>query len=126
MSSDNFATLGTNSREMVHIPFVVGAIAVFHSVPGTAASTPIDLDACTLAKVLSYVYSKLVTFLNYSFASNISVRMPTSPVNNVCNNAQEEGIPKRVQSQQKTPEENHVDQHVLRLLEQERFGTCPR
>merc|ERR1719379_1030774 len=38
---------------MVHIPFVVGAIAVFHSVPGTAASTPIDLDACTLAKVFT-------------------------------------------------------------------------
>ena len=57
MSSDNFATLTANSREMVHLPFVVGAIAVFHSVPGTATSTPIDLDACTLAKALSHVYS---------------------------------------------------------------------
>merc|ERR1719214_566276 len=53
MSSANFATLTANSREMVHLPFVVGAIAVFHSVPGTATSTPIDLDACTLAKVFS-------------------------------------------------------------------------
>merc|ERR1719353_1671922 len=38
---------------MVHIPFVMGAIAVFHSVPDTTADNPIHLDACTLAKVFS-------------------------------------------------------------------------
>merc|ERR1719201_2794184 len=53
MSSTNFATLTANGREMVHVPFVVGAIAVFHSVPGVTEDAPIDLDACTLAKVFS-------------------------------------------------------------------------
>ena len=36
---------------MVHLPFVMGAIAVFHSVPDTTVANPIHLDACTLAKV---------------------------------------------------------------------------
>jgi ABC-type phosphate transport system substrate-binding protein len=53
MGSDKFQTLTDNGRQMVHIPFSVGAIAVFHSVPGVTPDTPIDLDACTLAKVFS-------------------------------------------------------------------------
>lgn len=46
----NITTLG--NREMVHVPFVTGAIAFFHSVPQSdLAGSALDLDACLLAKI---------------------------------------------------------------------------
>merc|ERR1719247_3702103 len=53
MKAANYQALTDNGGDMVHIPFVMGAIAVFHSVPDTTADNPIHLDACTLAKVFS-------------------------------------------------------------------------
>jgi len=54
MSSSRYELLTVNaSREMVHMPFALGAIAIFHSVP--SADLPdgdeLDLDACLLAKI---------------------------------------------------------------------------
>lgn len=55
MKSSLFPDLATNGRSMVHIPFVMGAIAIFHSVPSADFGTKneVDLDACTLAKIFS-------------------------------------------------------------------------
>eukprot|EP00421_Protoceratium_reticulatum_P065861 CAMPEP_0168415874 /NCGR_PEP_ID=MMETSP0228-20121227/30456_1 /TAXON_ID=133427 /ORGANISM="Protoceratium reticulatum, Strain CCCM 535 (=CCMP 1889)" /LENGTH=861 /DNA_ID=CAMNT_0008429695 /DNA_START=195 /DNA_END=2780 /DNA_ORIENTATION=+ len=51
MSAANFAKL---TRPMVHIPFVMGAIAIFHSVPSSGnSSTDIHLTGCVLAKIFS-------------------------------------------------------------------------
>jgi ABC-type phosphate transport system substrate-binding protein len=53
MKSSLFPSLAANSRSMVHIPFVMGAIAIFHSVPESnfGTSGEVDLDACLLAKI---------------------------------------------------------------------------
>ena len=41
-----------NSKPFFHIPFQLGAIGIFHSVPDSAGSK-VDLDGCTLAKIFS-------------------------------------------------------------------------
>mmetsp|Transcript_34660 Transcript_34660/g.83733 ORF Transcript_34660/g.83733 Transcript_34660/m.83733 type:complete len:886 (-) Transcript_34660:215-2872(-) len=52
MSATNFAKLG--DRKMVHIPFAVGAIAIFHSVPSDQRDNKaIDLPPCLLAKIFA-------------------------------------------------------------------------
>ena len=55
MSASRYAELVDPSqanREMVHIPFVMGAISFFHSVPsGEIGASAIDLDACLLARI---------------------------------------------------------------------------
>mmetsp|Transcript_3934 Transcript_3934/g.8772 ORF Transcript_3934/g.8772 Transcript_3934/m.8772 type:complete len:894 (-) Transcript_3934:447-3128(-) len=52
MSAANFAKLG--DRKMVHIPFAVGAIAIFHSVPAAQRDNKaIDLEPCLLAKIFA-------------------------------------------------------------------------
>jgi len=55
MSADKYQTMTDNGGSMVHVPFQLGAIAVFHSVPCgcVTAERPIDLDGCTLAKIFS-------------------------------------------------------------------------
>merc|ERR1719291_808947 len=51
MSSANYAKLTT---PMVHIPFVMGAIAIFHSVPASMnGGQAIKLNSCLLAKIFS-------------------------------------------------------------------------
>jgi ABC-type phosphate transport system substrate-binding protein len=48
--ADEYKALATdNSKEFFQIPFVIGGIAFFHSVPDSFGE--IDLDACTLAKI---------------------------------------------------------------------------
>eukprot|EP00434_Breviolum_minutum_P010839 symbB.v1.2.009555.t1/scaffold604.1/size182248/13 len=52
MSQDRYNTLTQQSHRMVHIPFALGAIAVFHSVPtGEIGGASLKLDACLLAKI---------------------------------------------------------------------------
>jgi ABC-type phosphate transport system substrate-binding protein len=54
MSASNYADLTAAGRTMVHIPFAVGAIGIFHSVPDSAFSgANLDLDGCVLAKIFS-------------------------------------------------------------------------
>jgi len=55
MSEDRYNNVTANGREMVHIPFVMGAIAMFHSVPASdyAPATAIDLTPCLLARIFS-------------------------------------------------------------------------
>ena len=42
----------TNNKPFFHIPFQLGAIGIFHSVPDSAG-TKVDLDGCVLAKIFS-------------------------------------------------------------------------
>ena len=52
-SSDNYNEVTTtNGKPFFHIPFQLGAIGIFHSVPDSAGKK-VDLDACTLAKIFS-------------------------------------------------------------------------
>ena len=55
MSAERYANItGLGGREMVHIPFVTGAIAFFHSVPSSDYSgSALDLNACLLARIFS-------------------------------------------------------------------------
>ena len=45
-------TTVTGATPFFHIPFQLGAIGIFHSVPDSAGSK-VDLDGCTLAKIFS-------------------------------------------------------------------------
>ena len=47
--SDGFADAVTVHSQFIQVPFVIGGIAFFHSVP--ASYGEIDLDACLLAKI---------------------------------------------------------------------------
>ena len=49
---DDIASVG---RGIVHVPFVMGAIGIFHSVPESdfGSSGEVDLSACLLAKIFS-------------------------------------------------------------------------
>ena len=50
--ADDYEALATvNSKEFFQIPFVIGGIAFFHSVPTSYGE--IDLDGCTLAKIFN-------------------------------------------------------------------------
>jgi ABC-type phosphate transport system substrate-binding protein len=52
MTQDHFSALG--ARKMVHVPFCLGAIGVFHSVPAAEVGNDgLKLDACLLAKIFS-------------------------------------------------------------------------
>jgi len=53
-SGSRYALLTQNaSREMVHIPFALGAISVFHNIPASALGdgAELDLSPCLLAKI---------------------------------------------------------------------------
>jgi len=42
-----------NGRNMVHIPFLLGPISVFHSLPQSVTGGELDLNGCLLAKIFS-------------------------------------------------------------------------
>mmetsp|Transcript_35931 Transcript_35931/g.84113 ORF Transcript_35931/g.84113 Transcript_35931/m.84113 type:complete len:941 (-) Transcript_35931:206-3028(-) len=54
MAADRYATLQTNGVTMLHLPFALGALGVFHSVPmNEVGSDSLKLDGCLLAKIFS-------------------------------------------------------------------------
>mmetsp|Transcript_32133 Transcript_32133/g.75464 ORF Transcript_32133/g.75464 Transcript_32133/m.75464 type:complete len:927 (-) Transcript_32133:123-2903(-) len=54
MSKERYDAMVAAGREMVHIPFSLGAIGVFHSIPAEqVGSDGLKLDACLLAKIFS-------------------------------------------------------------------------
>jgi ABC-type phosphate transport system substrate-binding protein len=54
MTSALYNTVRSKGREMLHVPFALGAISVFHNVPeAELGGATIDLDACMLAKIFT-------------------------------------------------------------------------
>lgn len=55
MTAERYAQITTEAqREMLHVPFALGAIGVFHNVPDSAlGGEPLSIDGCTLAKIFS-------------------------------------------------------------------------
>jgi ABC-type phosphate transport system substrate-binding protein len=54
MTSALYNTVRSSGREMLHVPFALGAISVFHNVPeAELGGATIDLDACMLAKIFT-------------------------------------------------------------------------
>jgi len=54
MSGERFRNLTNAGRHMVHLPFAMGAIGIFHSVPqGELGAAELKLDACLLAKIFA-------------------------------------------------------------------------
>uniref|UniRef100_A0A7S2DNJ2 PBP domain-containing protein n=1 Tax=Haptolina brevifila TaxID=156173 RepID=A0A7S2DNJ2_9EUKA len=54
MTFERYNTTKSNGRKMVHVPFAMGAIGVFHSVPtAELGGLPIDLTGCLLARIFS-------------------------------------------------------------------------
>ncbi len=53
MTAENFQTLQANGRSMLHIPFAIGAISFFHSIPSvpTDSGSHLNLTAPLLARV---------------------------------------------------------------------------
>ncbi|CAJ1357226.1 unnamed protein product [Effrenium voratum] len=53
MSQDRYNGMVSASKAMVHLPFCLGAIAVFHSVPkDELGNVPLKLSPCVLAKIM--------------------------------------------------------------------------
>lgn len=50
MSTEKYNALKATGKEMVHLPFMMGAISFFHSIPGLD-SDGIALNSCVLAKI---------------------------------------------------------------------------
>lgn len=54
MTSSRYAEVTSAGREMLHVPFAMGAIGVFHSVPtSNLGGAALDLNGCLLAKIFS-------------------------------------------------------------------------
>jgi len=54
MTLDRYTGVTTHGRTMLHIPFAMGGIAVFHSVPAsTIGGQDLDLTGCLLARIFS-------------------------------------------------------------------------
>ena len=54
MTASRYASVVANGRQMVHVPFAMGGIGVFHSVPtSTLGGAALDLTGCLLAKIFS-------------------------------------------------------------------------
>eukprot|EP00218_Dolichomastix_sp_CCMP3274_P004795 CAMPEP_0170161838 /NCGR_PEP_ID=MMETSP0033_2-20121228/76795_1 /TAXON_ID=195969 /ORGANISM="Dolichomastix tenuilepis, Strain CCMP3274" /LENGTH=532 /DNA_ID=CAMNT_0010399461 /DNA_START=423 /DNA_END=2021 /DNA_ORIENTATION=- len=53
MGQSYFDGLDAAGKEMIHVPFILGAISFFHSVPSETLGTggQLNLDPCTLAKI---------------------------------------------------------------------------
>ena len=51
MTAERYAAVNASGRTMVHVPFAMGGIGVFHSAPVGGAS--VHLDACVLAKIFA-------------------------------------------------------------------------
>ncbi|CAK9046070.1 unnamed protein product [Durusdinium trenchii] len=56
MTNSRWSSMSTAGREMVHVPFCLGAIGVFHSVPAAEVGpSGLKLAPCTLAKIFDGV-----------------------------------------------------------------------
>lgn len=56
MTDDRFSTLHTRNKNMVHIPFALGAIGIFHSIPTKElGGSDLSLTACLLSKIFTGV-----------------------------------------------------------------------
>jgi len=54
MTDSRYAEVTATGRKMLHVPFGMGAIGVFHSVPtAELGGEPLDLTGCLLAKIFS-------------------------------------------------------------------------
>ena len=54
MTSSRYNSVVAAGRQMVHVPFAMGAIGVFHSVPSAnLGGQPLDLNGCLLARIFS-------------------------------------------------------------------------
>ena len=55
MKNDRYTAVTSAGRTMVHVPFALGAIGVFHSVPAAELPTSgsIHVTGCVLAKIMS-------------------------------------------------------------------------
>jgi len=76
MSNERYTTITTSgSRQMAHIPFSLGAIGIFHSVPaGEVGVSGLKMSACLLAKVFS---GKITQWDNAEIlAENPDLRVP--------------------------------------------------
>jgi ABC-type phosphate transport system substrate-binding protein len=51
MTQSIYDNLQAASRDMVHVPFCLGAIGIFHSVPSSEAGGALKLSPCVLAKI---------------------------------------------------------------------------
>jgi ABC-type phosphate transport system substrate-binding protein len=59
MSAGRYADVAKLGRKVVHVPFAVGGIGVFHSVPeGMLGGKPLHLTGCVLAKIFSAQITK--------------------------------------------------------------------
>ena len=54
MTASRYADVVSHGRSMVHVPFAMGGIGVFHSVPtANLGGAPLDLTGCLLARIFS-------------------------------------------------------------------------
>ena len=54
ISADDYAALNSNTSGMLHIPFVLGAISVFHSIPGVPDGVGgLNVTECLLARIFN-------------------------------------------------------------------------
>ena len=54
MTKSRYDVVVAAGRTMLHVPFALGGIAVFHSIPSAMlGGSELDLDACLLAKIFS-------------------------------------------------------------------------
>ena len=76
MSADRYNAVVAASRAMVHVPFALGGIGVFHSAPVGGAS--VHLTACVLAKI----FSRQITTWDHADikALNTDVALPSLPI----------------------------------------------
>lgn len=52
VSTSNYDAFTATGQEMVHLPFVLGAISIFHNIPNVPeGSQGLNLTACTLSKI---------------------------------------------------------------------------
>ena len=76
MSADRYNAVVAASRAMVHVPFALGGIGVFHSAPVGGAS--VHLTACVLAKIFS---AQITTWDHADIkALNTDVALPSLPI----------------------------------------------
>ena len=78
MTAERYKSVADNGRSMVHIPFAVGAIGVFHSVPDSfvGASRSVHLTGCVLAKI----FSRVITQWNDVEILDLNPGMSTAPM----------------------------------------------
>lgn len=53
MTKERYDTIATAGRKVLHLPFALGAIGVFHSVPTGEIQGSLSLTGCLLAKIFS-------------------------------------------------------------------------